>query len=511
MEPGLGAHCGKEFGMKPFPQSIVIAGGGTAGWLAALILQDALCSKAMLLDLTLIESRRIGTIGVGEGTTAVFRMILKKLGLDEAEFLRKTGATIKYGIRHKDWRRLGHHYDGPIDDPAAIVAGIDLYAVASGRSVGDVHLFQHLMNQKKAPWASTEGRLVPAGPFHHAYHFDQARAGAYLKSKASGVTLLSDQIVSVKKDGEGIAELKLESGRELTADFFIDCTGFRRVLIGELGASWVSYADVLPVNRAMPFWIDIADGEEIDPLTLAWAQKNGWMWKIPTQERYGCGYVYSDQHISPDEAKVEIETALGQDIEPRNDIRIDAGRLDNSWIGNCCALGLASSFLEPLEATSIHGTIVQLLMLVNWLAEPDGRAKFNAAAAMQVDDFRDFIRTHYISERRDSAFWRDVAESHPERVTDRLAHWRTRIPQRGDFPTFPGNLPHVQEQLYTPVLDGLGLLDRREARAVLAEDPERRAELRKAHEQLKKEYRRAARKCIPHRSYLQSLQETKAA
>ncbi|MEM8950196.1 MAG: tryptophan halogenase family protein [Pseudomonadota bacterium] len=497
--------------MTRLPKSIVIAGGGTAGWLAALILKDALRSEGTPLDVTLIESIRIGTIGVGEGTTAVFRMILQKLGFDEAEFLRETGATIKYGIRHKDWRRIGHHYDGPIDDPAAIVAGIDLYAVASGRSVAEAHLFQQLMKQKKVPWALNGDRLVAAGPFHHAYHFDQARAGTYLKSKASGVTLLDDQIRSVRKNGEGVKALKLESGRELTADFFIDCTGFRRVLIGELGASWMSYADVLPVNRAMPFWIDIAEGEEIDPLTLAFAQKNGWMWKIPTQDRYGCGYVYSDLHVSPEEAKAEIETALGHDIEPRNDIRIDAGRLDQSWIGNCCALGLASSFLEPLEATSIHGTIVQLLMLANWLGDPDGRAKFNSAAATQVDDFRDFIRTHYISERRDSAFWQDVAESHPKPVTDRISHWRAQLPKRGDFQAFPGDLPHVQEQLYTPVLDGLGLLDRGSAKAVLAEDPKRRARLRKAHEQLKKEYRQAASKCLPHRSYLQSLREAKAA
>ena len=150
------------------------------------------------------------------------------------------------------------------------------------------------------------------------------------------------------------------------------------------------------------------------PCTLAWAQKAGWLWWIPTQGRYGAGYVYSDAHTTPDQAKAEIEAVLGYEIHPRNDIKIDAGRQRDAWIGNCVAVGLSSSFLEPLEATSIHGTIVQMMMLSEWIADPDGRARYNAAAGQQVDDFRDFIRLHYVSERRDSPFWRDVAASHPQ-------------------------------------------------------------------------------------------------
>ncbi len=509
----MGARESETLGMTRFPRSIVIAGGGTAGWLAALLLAGAARDRGAELDLTVIESSAIGSVGVGEGTTAVFRMMLKKLGLDEAEFLRETGATIKYGIRHRDWRRLRHHYDGPIDDPSQLgMAGLDLYAVSAGKPASDAHLFQHLMNRRKSPYALKGERHVPAGPFHHAFHFDQARAAVYLRSKADGVTVIDDRIVSVETAAEGdISALMLESGQRIAADFFVDCTGFARALIGELGAKWVGYGDTLPVNRAMPFWIDLAEGEEIDPLTLAWAQKNGWMWKIPTQERYGCGYVYSDAHISPDEAKAEIETALGHRIEPRNDIRINAGRLDKGWIGNCAALGLSSSFLEPLEATSIHGTIVQLLMLSQWLPDPDGPAKYNSAVAAQVDDFRDFIRTHYISERRDSAFWCDVAATHPQPVLDRVAAWRHRLPQRSDFPPFPGDLPHVQQQLYTPVLDGLGLLDRASAKAELAAHPARRAQLRKTYDNLCKEYRQAALRCMPHRSFLQSLQKEKVA
>lgn len=499
--------------MKDWPARIVIVGGGTAGWLAAMMLSDVAARKKQATSVTVIESSKIGTIGVGEGSTAVFRQMLQHFGLDEMEFLAETGATIKYGIRHRDWRRLGHSYDGPIDDPKLVTPGVDLdtYAVAAGRPVSEAHLFQHLLNGRRAPFAVKAGRRVPAGPFHHAFHFDQALAGAWLRKKARGISVIDDQVAGVEKGEGGIAALLLESGQRVEADFFLDCTGFRRALIKELGAEWLSFSDVLPINRAMPFWVDLKEGEEIDPCTLAWAQKSGWMWWIPTQGRYGAGYVYSDAHTNADQAKAEIENVLGYEIHPRNDIRIEAGRQNNVWIGNCVALGLSSSFLEPLEATSIHGTIVQLMLLSEWLAAPDGASRYNAAIARQVDDFRDFIRLHYVSERRDSPFWRDVANTHPAVVRDRLARWSRKMPDAADFALFPMGLAHVQQQLYTPVLDGLGLLNRDVARAAMAVAPGHRDKARAAHSGLVAEYAKAAAQCAPHRAFLLSLQRDIAA
>lgn len=513
MGAGTGAQGGvRQMGQGGWPGHIVIVGGGTAGWLAAMMLSDVASRKSPATRITVIESSKIGVIGVGEGSTAVFRQMLRHFKLDEEEFLRETGATIKYGIRHRDWRRLGHSYDGPIDDPHLVAPGVplDAYAVAAGRPVAEAHLFQHLLRGNRAPVADVGGRSVPAGPFQHAYHFDQALVGAWLRRKAKGIALIDDQVQGVQTGEGGITALTLESGQRVEGDFFLDCTGFRRALVGKLGADWLSYRDVLPVNRAMPFWVDIGEGEEIAPCTLAWAQKAGWLWWIPTQGRYGAGYVYSDAHTTPDEAKAEIEAALGYQIHPRNDIRIEAGRLRDAWIGNCVAAGLSSSFLEPLEATSIHGTIVQMMMLAEWMGTPGGRDRYNAAVATQVDDFRDFIRLHYVSERRDSAFWRDVAETHPQVVKDRLALWQTKTPTRDDFPRFPPgmehlHLAHVQEQLYVPVLDGLGLLNREAARAEMAARPKDRDRARATHTQLVTEYSRAATRCLPHRAWLQSL------
>lgn len=497
-----------------WPGKIVIVGGGTAGWLAAMMLGDSAKRGGHACQITVIESSKIGTIGVGEGTTAVFRQMLKHFGLDEMEFLRETGATIKFGIRHKDWRRKGHHYDGPIDDPHQVAGlgpdnALDLYAISIGESVGQTHLFQHLLNRCRSPFAVVGGRVVPVGPYHHAYHFDQALAGKWLRSKAQGIAVIDDQVAQVTRHPEtgDILSLTLESGTTVAADLFVDCTGFRRRLIGEMGAKWVGYGDILPVNRAMPFWLDIPEGEEIDPCTLAWAQGSGWMWKIPTQGRYGCGYVYSDAHLTPDQAKAEIEAALGHEIHPRNDIRIDAGRLDRQWVGNCVALGLSSSFLEPLEATSIHGTVVQLMLLASLLPNMNDRAHtaFNAACARQVDDFRDFIRLHYVSERRDTPFWRDVASTTPADLRDRLQAWAARVPGPADFAPFPMGLPHTDHHLHVPVLDGLGLLSAQSAKAWLAAHPKLRANARRTSHALQTEYRLAASRALGHQAFLTSL------
>ena len=489
------------------PKSIVIVGGGTAGWLAAMMLSDVAKRKGWGSKVSVIESSKIGTIGVGEGSTAVFRQMLKHFELSEEEFLRETGATIKYGIRHRDWRRVGHSYDGPIDDPALVSPGVplDTYAVAAGRPVGEAHLFQHLLSRNRAPVAVKDGRSIPAGPFHHAFHFDQSLAGAWLRKKAKGINLIDDQVKGIETGEGGISALLLDSGARVEGDFFLDCTGFRREIISKMGAEWISYNGMLPVNRAMPFWVDLKEGEEIAPCTTAWAQKNGWIWQIPTQDRYGMGYVYSDAHTTPEEAKREVEAALGHEIFPRNDIKINAGRQKDAWVGNCVALGLSSSFLEPLEATSIHGTIVQVMMLAEWLPDPAGRGRYNAAVARQVDDFRDFIRFHYVTDRRDSAFWRDVSASHPEFVTERLALWQTRMPEAGDFEPFPMGLPHLQGQLYIPVLGGLGLLSQAAAREAMARDPGLRDKARTVHGGLVAEYMRAAAQCLPHRAWLQSL------
>jgi glycine/D-amino acid oxidase-like deaminating enzyme len=502
-------------------ERFVIVGGGTAGWLAALMLQDAFRRKKRNFTITVVESSKIPTIGVGEGTTAVFRQMLKHFGLDEFAFLRETEATIKFGIRHRDWRKLGHVYDGPIDDPHLVLepqggkpqSYLDVFSVAAGRPVKDTHCFAYLLDQHKAPYGlKDDGGFVAASPFHHAFHFDQALAGQWLRKNTRDVETIDAQVAGARRNAEtGDIEALVTDGGDITGDFFIDCTGFRKTLITrELGGTWLSYRDVLPVNRAMPFWVDLKDGEDIPPYTLAWAQQAGWMWSIPTQTRFGMGYVYSDAFLTPDKAQVEIETALGHAIEPRNDLRFDIGRQRDAWINNCLSLGLASSFLEPLEATSIHGTIVQMMVFTTFhLARTaEDRFAYNGFAARQVDDFRDFINLHYVTERRDTPFWRHVAENNIGAATKaRLQQWQNKMPDFADFTALPGHFAHTEQQLHYPVLDGLGLLDRGVAQKQMEQEPKVRDKARIAADRLTAEYRAVAPKVLGHRAFLGMLSQ----
>ncbi|MCP8884349.1 tryptophan 7-halogenase [Devosia sp. XJ19-1] len=508
------------------PSHYVIVGGGTAGWIAAFIIQDEARRRGLNFRISVVESSKIPTVGVGEATTAAFRVLLKHFGIDEFEFFRKTDASFKLGIRHEDWRRKGFTYYGPIDDPHQVVKApsgapsdyLNVYAVAAGRPVQDMHMFQPLLEQWKAPYArKPDGSLIPLGPFHHAYHFDQALVGKFFASKSQGVAKVDALVEGIERNPQNgeIAALVLEGNQRLEGDFFIDATGFRKQLIvKELQAPWISYAHELPVNRALPFWIDVKEGAELPNYTRAWAQSSGWMWQIPTRTRFGCGYVYSDEFSTPDEAKAEVEAVLGHEIEVRGDIRFQIGRLEKAWIGNCVAVGLSSSFLEPLESTSIHGTIVQMMLFAQrYMDRPDriapaARDDYNARVGRQVDDFRTFVNTHYVTERDDTPFWREVRANriHPE-TRERLARWQKQMPRAEDFPNYLGGLPHIETQLHYPVLNGLGLLDQSLARREMAADPKLRQFARETFEGLVREYRAAAQQALGHAEFLRLVQE----
>jgi len=218
--------------------------------------------------------------------------------------------------------------------------------------------------------------------------------------------------------------------------------------------------------------------------------------------------------LTPEDAKREVETVLGREIEVRSDIRFSIGRLEKPWIGNCLAVGLSSSFLEPLESTSIHGTIVQMMLFAGaYMKEPGKitateRDDYNRRVGRQVDDFRTFVNTHYVTERDDTPFWREVRANriHPE-TRQRLAHWREKMPRHEDFPDFLGGLPHIQTQLHYPVLDGLGLLDPAVAKAEMAAQPELRAFARKTVDSLTKEYKQAATKALGHAEFLAKVRD----
>lgn len=504
--------------MAPQRLHIAIVGGGTAGWLAALLLQKAANGKNAPL-LSVIESPNIPTVGVGEGSTSIFRQVLLDLGIEETEFLRETGATLKFGIKHAGWRKDGKDYFGPIDDPNALSPApvgaptnwLHHVQLAANKKVADAHLFTLLMRGNKSAYAAKNDRLVPLSPYHHAYHFDQARLGRYLASKATGIAHVTTEVEALDRDPQSgnVNALVCTDNQRIKVDFVIDCTGFRRAIIGQMGADWMSYSDRLPLNKAMPFWLDHDPGKDIAPYTLAQAMNTGWMWGIPVQDRMGCGYVFSDAHATPEQAQAEVEAHLRRPIEVRRIIDIAPGRLSQSWIGNCVAVGLAQSFLEPLEATSIHGTLVQLLLLLQHTPEqlgngvtPDDIKNYNQVVARQVDEFAEFINLHYAGGRTDTPFWQDMTSNGVSaQQQDRIRMWQTKALTRADFVPFPNGLPHVEEQLYMPVLDGLGLLPSGPSKRIL-EDTETKRHARKALTNLMAEFSAAAQKSMKHKKFL---------
>ncbi len=504
---------------------IAIIGGGTAGWLAASLIGSTLSRAKMAGTLSLIEAPDIPTIGVGEGTTSVFRDVLLSLGFDEEEFLRETRATIKYGIQHVGWRKDGGSYWGPIDNLAALSAvpkgaspfWLHQTLLADRQPTSDAHLFTHLMMQAKAPFAlKTDNQLVPAGPYHHAYHFDQQLVGAFLSKRAKGVRHIRAKLLEVERhpDTGNVTHLQLEGRDPEPVDFVIDCSGFVQVVAGRMGAEWIKYDSWLPADRAMPFWLPHEASSEFLPYTRAVALKAGWMWQISKQDRIGCGYVFSGTHLSDQGAQSEIETFLGHSIEPRGIIPISAGRQRDVWIANTLSLGLAQSFLEPLEAKSIHGTLVQLLLFCtghetargNPMILTSQRQGYNAVVGQQVDDYAKFIHLHYMGGRIDSDFWCDTARlSVPETPGALMGRWQSRYPKPTDFPTLPMNLPHTDHTLYVHVLAGLGLIKPTAANTALRRTPGTRLAGRKQVQRGALTFEAAARAGLGHRAYLERL------
>jgi hypothetical protein len=455
---------------------IVVCGGGTAGWLAALMLKKVQSNH----DVTVIESSRIGIVGAGEGSTGYLTDIIQgntwDYGCNEEDFIRETGATVKLGILHKDWKQVGHEYIGPIDssNSSGVCDYMLLHAIAEGYKPHLSSFNGYLIENNASSFSVQDGKLL--NNHSHAYHFDAHLVGKYFK-KVCGkdVSHIDNEINVVNLDERGYAKsVTCKDGLVVDGDFFIDATGFARLFLEPMGNSWESYKDNLPVNTAMPFLLPHSEGEIIKPLTTAWAQKAGWMWQIPVKERKGCGYVFDDRFISNEEAQIEVEQAIGQEIEPIRFLKFDTGRTEKAWIKNCLWIGLSSAFAEPLEATSIHSTIVQLQTFIfEYLRDTQeetcnqgSTAIYNRRTAKMYDDFKDFLVLHYTGGRTDSEFWKwlSTGETHTPLVSEILEMQKNRHMRPNDLLGYHG---YAGAGLYNWVLAGLGHLDQNIARKEL--------------------------------------------
>jgi tryptophan halogenase len=447
---------------------IAIVGGGTAGWLAALMISKV---QKNTHDITVIESSKIPIIGAGEGSTGYLTDIIQNntwdYGCNEEDFFRETGATVKLGIKHRDWAGIGKTYYGPIDGTNTSGGNPDImlcHAIANDIPFHTASYNGYLLHENRASY-QYDGDVLNSTKTN-SYHFDAHKVGRYFKkiTETEGVKHIDAEVLAVIQDERGIASLKLSDDRTIEADFFIDCTGFARKLMKALEVDWVSYKSNLPVDTAMPFLIPYKEGETVEPITTAWAQSAGWMWQIPTANRYGCGYVFDSNFITHEQAQREIETTLGHEIEPIRFLKFETGKLEKFWHKNCLAVGLAAAFAEPLEATSIHSTIVQIETFVfdylmdtkeqtlNW----GNRAIYNRRIGTMYDDFRDFINIHYCTQREDSEFWRWIKTGACQTESTRMyvESAKARFMGKNDLSGYYG---YAGSGLYNYVLAGLKL------------------------------------------------------
>lgn len=418
-------------------RSVLIVGGGSAGWMTAAALA---CTLQKNCDITLIESEEIGTVGVGEATIPPIRTFNDMLGLDEREFVKRTQGSFKLGIEFVDWGSLGNRYFhpfGPHGKPYDIVGVHQQWL--HGRDHGETSAFDdHSMAWNLA----RKGRFTrPSGDprsvmstFDYAYHFDAGLYARTLRAYAEerGVTRIEGKVASVIQNSESgfVESVTMEDGRMVEAELFIDCSGFRGLLIeGALKAGYEDWTHWLPADRAVA--TPCKKAGEFTPYTRSTARAAGWQWRIPLQHRTGNGYVYSSQFISDDAA---LETLLanldGEALANPNQLRFTTGMRKKFWDKNVIAIGLSSGFMEPLESTSLHliqaGISKLLALFPDRDFDPLVTAEYNHIAVTEFQRIRDFIILHYkLTQRDDSELWRYVANMDiPDTLQFKIDHFR---------------------------------------------------------------------------------------
>ena len=462
-------------------KSIVIVGGGTAGWMTAAALSTVLLPENVTI--TLIESEQIGSIGVGEATIPDIANFNRMLGINEQEFLAATHGTFKLGIEFRDWGKLGDRYFHPFGGHDVDMNGIDFhqYWLHSKKNGNPAKLEDYSICSvaaKHAKFVLPDNN--PKSVFSHlryAYHFDALAYAAYLRRYAEqrGVMRIEGKIERVITDPDcgHISSITLDDGRNIAAEFFIDCSGFKALLIEKtLGVKFKDWSHWLPCNRAQA-----VASERVEPLlpyTISSAKKSGWQWRIPTQHRTGNGHIYCNQFMSDDQAHQVLLDGLDAKPlgEPRT-IEFQTGCREHFWYKNCVAIGLSGGFLEPLESTSIF--LIQQGIIRFISLYPDGQLneilikEYNRLMSREFEQIRDFIILHYhATSRDDSPFWNYCRNmSIPDSLQHKMALFKAggRV-FRDDQELFSRASwiavmlgQHCEPEVYEPILVGIPASD----------------------------------------------------
>jgi len=416
---------------------IIVVGAGTAGLVTALILKQKFNEN---INIKIIKSKDIGIIGVGEGSTEHWIDFMNWCNLDFKEVVRECNSTLKSGIYFKEWGDKDY-----------------LHALHSDTKLGQEHIgyLPYVLNKGIFGKKYLSKKIDPLDerPVNQL-HFDTYKLNNYLQKKCleRNITIEEDTINEVKLNKNGIEFIK--GFKKYKADFFIDCTGFKRVLIENFKNRWISFDKYLKVKSAIVFPTE--DTNNYNPYTTATAMDAGWMFNIPVWGRHGNGYIFDSDVISKEKAHEEVEKKLGKKIDIRKHINFNPGYLEKSWTKNCFAVGLSANFVEPLEASSIGTSIQQAYLLSHYLVNYNQHTidKFNNTMEKIMLNIRDFICLHYITNKKQK-FWK--TQVMPNTLKDRLKIFKTRLPIREDF--LDTNYLLFREPHYIAVMHGLGLIN----------------------------------------------------
>lgn len=399
-------------------RKFVVIGAGTAGWITAHYVRTLFPND----DVSIVYSEKKGTIGVGEATTPQMVSFLENIGIDLLHFLKTVGGTIKHGISFENWNGDGKTYYHPFVERITDFHVPNIFRKDCWEIYNKVLISQQLpIDDYLYQTKLIKENKIDLNYTNFAVHFNTNKFADYLewfaKEAKRNIKTIEGKVVSFEQNEQGnVKRINLEN-QTVDCDFVFDCSGFAKLVIGKLyKQNWISYRKHLPMNKAISFWID-AD-QTLKPATSAIAMKYGWIWKIPLQDRSGCGYVFDSTYIDEYQAQQEAEEHFAQKLEVRKVIDIDAGRFENVWVKNCIAVGLSGNFIEPLESTSIWLELALLDNFKHFLNEIDNPnldsiSLFNEIIGNEVDEKMMFVYLHYMTKRNDSNFWKEFRNKHP--------------------------------------------------------------------------------------------------
>ena len=434
---------------------IAIVGGGTAGLVTALILKTRFPS----FNIDVIRSEKIGIVGVGEGSTEHWTAFMDFIGAHYFDIVKECDSTFKSGIMFKNW--------GEKDFLQSISSGFSQtekkYHYAYAKQIANNAeprelMSSHTWDSSVNTWFMSNHASSPVLQFHFNTH--KLNDFLTMVSEHKGIRIFDDEIVDINLNEQGeISSIKGNKG-VYEYDFYVDSTGFKRLLIDKMGAKWNSYSQYLKMKSAIMFATNMPEGN-IPMYTTAQAMDYGWMFSIPTYGRTGNGYIFDSDFIDRTAAHAELEKFLGKSVEINREINFIPGALDTPWIKNCCAVGLSASFVEPLEASSIGTTIQQAFLLSDLIVnyEEPVIKKYNNLMTGILENIRDFIILHYLTKKSNTEFWiaaRNVEL--PDSLSSKLDVWKNKLPTLDDF-TESSQFRLFSDPHHILVLHGLGLLD----------------------------------------------------